>query len=89
MWHGDTVYYLSDAGPAHRLNLWAYDTSDGSRRQITRFEEYDVKWPSIGPGPNGNGEIVFQNASDIFLLDLGTGESRKAPATGTLFFHRA
>ena len=25
MWHGDTLYYLSDAGDEHRLNLWRYD----------------------------------------------------------------
>ena len=32
MWHGDTVYYLSDAGPEAKLNIWAYNTkSDKSR----------------------------------------------------------
>jgi tricorn protease len=72
MWHGKTVYYLSDGGPNHRLNIWAYDTDSGDRRQVTRLDEFDVKWPSIGPGPDGKGEIVFQHGSGIHLLDLAT-----------------
>ena len=76
MWHGQTVYYLSDAGPAHRLNVWSFNTQTDQRKQITHFKDYDVKWPSIGPGPSGQGEIVFQVAVDLYLLDLGTGKSR-------------
>ena len=26
MWSGSTLYYVSDAGPEQRLNLWAYDS---------------------------------------------------------------
>ncbi|MCK5488423.1 MAG: PD40 domain-containing protein, partial [Gemmatimonadetes bacterium] len=29
MWAGETLYYLSDAGPAMRNNIWAYDRSSG------------------------------------------------------------
>ena len=72
MWHGETLYFISDAGPEHRHNIWAVDIKSGQRRQITRFAEYDVKNPSIGPGRQGQGEIVFQYASDLYLLDLGT-----------------
>ena len=77
MWHGETVYYLSDAGANHRLNIWSYDSKTGERKQITDFADYDVKWPSIGPGKLGKGEIVFQNGSELFLLDLSTGKSRE------------
>jgi tricorn protease-like protein/C-terminal processing protease CtpA/Prc len=76
MWHADHVYYLSDGGPAHKLNIWRYDVRSGERTQVTRFDEHDVKWPSIGPGPRGRGEIVFQNGSDLRLLDLSTGRHR-------------
>ncbi len=72
MWHGDRIYYLSDAGPNHKLNIWYYDTDTAQRRQVTHFDRYDVKWPSIGPGKNGKGEIVLQNGSQIHLLDLAT-----------------
>ena len=76
MWHSGTVYYLADAGAERRLNLWSYDTITGRRKQITNFREFDVKWPSIGPGLEGKGEIVFQYGSGLRLLDLATGKAR-------------
>ncbi len=81
MWHGQTVYYLSDDGPSHRLNIWAYDTATGARRQLTEFSDFDVKWPSIGPGEEGRGEIVFQYGAELRLLDLASGESRAVEVT--------
>jgi C-terminal processing protease CtpA/Prc/WD40 repeat protein len=76
MWHGDTVYYLSDNGEEEKLNIWAYDVRRNEREQITRFTEYDVKWPSIGPGERGQGEIVFQNGSELYLLNLRNKASK-------------
>ena len=76
MWHGDSIYYLSDAGPELRLNIWAYETGRGEHEQITHFEDYDVAWPAIGPGDKGRGEIVFQNGSDLYLLDLGSKKAK-------------
>jgi tricorn protease len=77
MWHGKKVYYMSDAGPEHRINVWVHDTESGGNRQITKFKDYDIKWPAIGPESSEKGEIVFQHASDIYLLDLGTEDARK------------
>jgi tricorn protease len=81
MWHGDKIYYMSDDGPSHRLNIWVYDTKTGQREQITTYSEYDIKWPAIGPGPSGQGEIVFQNGPDLCLLDLGTRQTRVVEVT--------
>jgi tricorn protease len=81
MWCRDKVYYLSDDGPGHRLNIWEYDTQSGKHEQITRFDEFDVKWPAIGPGPTGDGEIVFQNGAELYLLDLKTHETRVVEIT--------
>jgi len=78
MWQGDDLYYMSDAGPAHRLNIWRWDGTADKHEQVTTFTEYDVKWPSIGPGPDGRGEIVFQNGPHLYLLDLRDG-GRSAP----------
>jgi len=72
MWHGNTVYYLSDAGSEHRLNIWAYNTKSNKRSQITKFKDFDLKYPSMGPGSNGKGEIIFQHGADLVLLNLGT-----------------
>ena len=75
MWHDNKVYYLSDAGPEHRLNIWMFNPRNGDREQVTEFAEFDVKWPSMGPGVNGRGEIVFQNGPDVHRLDLRSEES--------------
>ncbi|MGH9754213.1 MAG: S41 family peptidase [Blastocatellia bacterium] len=77
MWRGQTLYYVSDAGPEHRHNIWVYDLKTERHRQITRFEEYDVRNPSIGPGQQEQGEIVFQYGADIWLLDLKTEKAGK------------
>ncbi len=81
MWHGKRLYYLSDGGPEHRLNIWSYNTATGARDQVTTFEDYDVKWPSIGPGPTDRGELVFQNGSDLFLFDLRTNTAQVVEVT--------
>lgn len=81
MWHETKVYYVSDAGPAHRLNIWMYDTQSGDRQQVTKFEDYDCKWPSIGPGSKGEGEIVFSNGPDLYLLNLKTQKSKTVKVT--------
>ena len=65
MWHGDTVYFLSDRDEHKKLNIWAYELNNGQTHQVTRFTEYDVKWPSIGPD-----SIIFENGGKLHLLDL-------------------
>jgi tricorn protease len=81
MWHAGKVYYLSDAGPEHRLNIWVFDTETGQRRQVTRFSDNDCRWPSMGPGSEGQGEIVLQNGSDLYLVDLKTEKPQRVSIT--------
>lgn len=76
MWHGETVYFLSDSGATSRLNLWAYDTRTGRRRQLTHFTDFDVRWPAMGPGAHGEGEIAFQCGADLYLFDLADAKPR-------------
>src|SRR5689334_16440514 len=75
MWHGTQLYYLSDDGPSHRLNLWTLDPATLKKKQLTTYADYDVKWPSIGPGPAGAGEIVFQHGAELALYDIGSGKT--------------
>ena len=77
MWHGSTVYYMCDAGPEHRLNIWAFDTTNQQRKQITNFKDYDIKWPAMGPGADGKGEIVLQNGSALHLIALDSGAATR------------
>lgn len=76
MWQGSRVFYVSDAGPEHRQNVWVYDTATGERRQVTTYADHDVKWPAVGPGDRGQGEIVYQHGPELCLLDLATEEAR-------------
>ncbi|MBC8472144.1 MAG: PD40 domain-containing protein [Planctomycetes bacterium] len=75
MWHGKKIYYLSDAGASHRLNIWSYNLESKEGRQITHFKDYDVKWPSNGPGANGEGEIVFEYDARLYLLNLASEQA--------------
>ncbi len=65
MWHGTTLYFLSDRDKNKRANIWAYDTGKEKFRQITTFDQFDVHFPSIGPE-----DIVFENGGRLFLLSL-------------------
>ena len=65
MWHGSTIYFLSDRGPAERHNIWAMDAATGKARQVTRFTEFDITFPSVGPDA-----IVFQAGGRLYRLDL-------------------
>jgi tricorn protease len=67
MWHGKKVYFLSDQGVHHRLNIWVFDLDSGKNTQVTFFDGYDVKNPAVGPS-----DIIFQNGAALFLLNLKT-----------------
>ncbi|QEG22874.1 S41 family peptidase [Mariniblastus fucicola] len=81
MWHGSDLYYISDDGPESRLNIWKYDTETKDRTQVTAFDQFDCKWPAIGPGAEGEGEIVFSLGSELRLLNLKSGESKVVEVT--------
>jgi tricorn protease len=72
MWHGNTLYFASDRGPNQRLNLYSYDLSSHQIRQLTQFSDFDVEWPSLGPGA-----IIFQNGGYLYTYDLASGKTTK------------
>ena len=49
MWHGDTIYFGSDRGAEHRLNLYSYSLRTKEIRQLTHFTEFDVALAQLGP----------------------------------------
>ncbi|MEM7474822.1 MAG: S41 family peptidase [Planctomycetota bacterium] len=81
MWNGSTLYYLSDAGESHRLNIWKYDLKEEEHTQVTSFEDFDVKFPSVGPGQKGEGEIIYQLGAEIRVLNLKSEESTSVEIT--------
>jgi len=74
MWHGSTLYFLSDRGKNLRGNLWAYDSGKDSFRQLTNLDDFDIKYPSIGPS-----DIVFQSGDRMYLMDLASEKVREVP----------
>jgi len=72
MWHGDTIYFDSDRGPEHRLNLYSYSLTSKEIKQLTHFTEFDVNWPSLG-----SDAIVFENGGYLYLFDLATQKEQK------------
>ena len=72
MWNGDNIYYNSDE--TGTLNLYCYNVLKGETRQVTNFDEYDVRWPSLG-----SDAIVFENGGYIYLMELLSGTVSKIP----------
>jgi tricorn protease len=72
MWHGDTIYFTSDRGPDHRLNLYSYDLKTKQIEQRTHFKDFDVMWPSLGPDA-----IIFDNDGYLYTFDLQSKQAKK------------
>ena len=77
MWWGNTLYYLSDAGEDHRLNIWKYSLRTEKHEQVTFYKDNDIKWPAVGPGFKDQGEIVYQLGSDLMLFNLKMNRDSK------------
>jgi tricorn protease len=67
MWHGASIYFLSDRGSELRMNLWRYDIGTKTFTQLTKFTDYDVHFPSQGPG-----DIVFEAGGKLYLMPFAT-----------------
>jgi tricorn protease len=67
MWSGNKIYFLSDRGENKRNNIWYYDLSTKQTKQVTDFDDFDIRFPAIG-----NNEIVFEAGGLLYLLDLTT-----------------
>ncbi|UCD16680.1 MAG: PD40 domain-containing protein [Candidatus Zixiibacteriota bacterium] len=76
MWFENRIYFNSDR--TGKLNLYCYELESGQIRQVTRFTEYDVRWPSIGPDA-----IAFENAGFIYVLDLPSEDLHKVSVSLT------
>ena len=72
MWHENFIYFLSDRGPEQRMNLWRYDMSKKSFEQFTKFTDYDVHFPSLGPD-----DIVFEAGGKLYLYSLSSQQQKE------------
>jgi tricorn protease len=72
MWSGNSIYFLSDRGPELRMNLWRYDLGTKKYEQLTKFVDYDVHYPSLGPD-----DIVFEAGGKLCLFNLASGKQKE------------
>jgi tricorn protease len=74
MWSGNRIYFLSDRDENKRMNLYVYDLGTRETRQLTRFVDFDIKFPSLGPK-----HIVFENGGYLYTFELATEKLEKVP----------
>lgn len=67
MWHKDKIYWISDRGAEKRFNIWSYDLSNKQTKQLTKYSDFDIHFPALGPE-----EIVFEAGGKLFLYNLAT-----------------
>ena len=65
MWKGDQIYFRSDRDSLQRMNLYRFDLTTNKTTQLTRFKEFDIKFPSLG-----HEAIAFENGGFIYIYDL-------------------
>ena len=74
MWYENKIYFLSDRD--RTMNLFVYDTELRETSKITDYENYDIKFPSIG-----DNKIIFEQAGYLFYYDIIEDETYKIPVT--------
>jgi tricorn protease len=70
MWIGNTVYFISDRN--FTANLFSYAAGAKEVKQLTRHDDFDIMNASAGPDA-----IVYEQAGDLHLFEVKTGQSRR------------
>jgi tricorn protease len=72
MWHGNYIYFITDRGPEVRMNLWRYDVNKKTSEQLTKYKDYDVHFPSLGPD-----DIVYEAGGKLYLFNLSAQQPKE------------
>ncbi len=72
MWYGNKIYFLSDRD--QRMNLFCYDLATQSTEKITKFQDFDVKFPSLG-----DKNIIMENGGYLYRYDLEKASLHRIP----------
>ncbi|MFH0760602.1 MAG: S41 family peptidase [Bacteroidota bacterium] len=72
MWSpdGKTIYYISDRDS--HMNLYSFDITSKNTKQLTTYNDYDIKFPAIG-----DRAIVYENGGYLYKYDLASGKAQK------------
>jgi tricorn protease len=74
MWKGDRIYFVSERDDLRQANLYVLDLKTKETRQLTRFTEFAVKFPSLG-----DSAIIFENGGYLHRFDLATEQTTRIP----------
>ncbi len=74
MWRGDRIYFVSERDENRQANLFVLDVKTKQTRQLTKFTEFAVKFPSLG-----DTGIVFENGGFLYRFDFDTEKAEKIP----------
>ena len=71
---GKTLYFMSDKSGAE--NIWRYDMTSGTAKQVSEFKEGRCLWPTL----SADGKtILFERGFAIWKLDPHTGHATEVP----------
>lgn len=70
MWIGDAVYFNSDRTGV--FNLYRYDIATRQTRQLTHYQDWDVRWPSA----DAEGQIVYELDGELHIYDTRSDQDR-------------
>lgn len=72
MWHGNSIYFISDRDEPFRYNLYRADLGTKETKKLTNFTDFDIKFPSLG-----DQAIVFEQGGWIWKFDLASQQAEK------------
>jgi len=73
MWIGSTIYFNSDRSGV--FNLYRYEVASGRTEQLTRYADWDVRWPSA----DADGQIVYELDGELHLYDTRSRTDHAIP----------
>ena len=81
MWIGDAIYFNSDRSGV--FNLFRYDIATRQTKQLTHYQDWDVRWPSA----DAQGQIVYELDGELHIYDTQNDQDRglsiNVPTDGT------
>ena len=74
MWSADRnkIYFISDRDDI--MNLYVYNLSDKTTRQLTFNKDYDIKFPALG-----GDQIVYEQGGILYKFDTRTEKASPIP----------
>ena len=70
MWIGDGIYFNSDRTGV--FNLFRYDIATRQTKQLTHYQDWDVRWPSA----DAEGQIVYELDGELHIYDTRDDQDR-------------